>query len=184
MDFTGIFNTVWGWVIASVGGVSLAGILTTILWAILKSSFNRTIEKANLERTQEVAAEKAADKAVSKIKSVSYKQSLQPVVESQLKKVTEEAQEMVKAELQEVNDNYNKLLAILEALSKYFDNSIGVSDSAKAELKNAIAEAKSDKTYTYVEEEVKVNEIKEEPKEDSPSPVSTAEPTKSSKVER
>jgi len=177
MDFTGIFNTVWGWIIASVGGVSLAGILTAILWAVLKGSFNRAIAKANLEKTQADAAEIAAEKAVAKIKNVSYKQSLQPVVESQLKKVTEEAQEMVKKELEEVNYQYTRLLAVLEALSKYFDNSIGVSDEAKENLKIAIASAKEMKVDERVEEEIKVEEFKEEP-------VVVEQPKKSSKVER
>lgn len=177
MDFTGIFNTVWGWIIASVGGVSLAGILTAILWAVLKGSFNRAIAKANLEKTQADAAEIAAEKAVAKIKNVSYKQSLQPVVESQLKKVTEEAQEMVKKELEEVNYQYTRLLAVLEALSKYFDNSIGVSDEAKENLKIAIASAKEMRVDERVEEEIKVEEFKEEP-------VVVEQPKKSSKVER
>lgn len=162
MDFTGIFQTVWGWILAAVGGLSFTGILTAVIWVCLKGSFNRAIEKANLKKTQEDAAEQAAEKAVDKIKNVSFKQSLQPVVESQLKKVSEEAQEMVKAELEEVNANYTKLLNVLEALSKYFDNSIGVSEDAKAELKSAIAQAREEKVDEHLEEEIKVEQEKEE----------------------
>lgn len=162
MDFTGIFNTVWGWIIASVGGVSLAGILTAIIVGCVRGGFARTIEKAGLEKTQEKAAELAAEKAVEKVKKVSFKQSLQPVIESQLKKVTEEAQELVKKELKETQDKYEKLLLVLEALSKYFDNSIGVSDDAKEELKKAIALAKEEPIDESIEEKVEIEEIHEE----------------------
>ena len=167
MDFTEIFNTVWGWVIATVGGVSVASIISGILWVTLKASFNKTIQKANLEKTQAEAAEMAAAKAIEKIKALSFKQSLQPVVESQLKKITEETQVLVREELEEVKDRYNKLLLVLEALSKYFDNSIGVSDDAKQALKDAIEDAKNESIEEYVEEEVVVEEAKEEPKTDT-----------------
>lgn len=162
MDFTGIFNTVLGWIVAAVGGVTLSGIIAVIIYGCLKGAFNRTIVKAGLEKTQEVAAEKAAEKAVEKIKKVSFKQSLQPVIESQLKKVTEEAQELVKKEMKETQDKYDKLLLVLEALSKYFDNSIGVSEEAKAELKKAIALAKEEPIDESVEEKIEIEEIHEE----------------------
>lgn len=177
MDFTGIFQTVEGWIIASVGGVSFAGILAAVIYGCLKGAFSKTIAKAGLEKTQEEAAEKAAEKAVGKVKKLSFEQSLQPIVETQLKKITLEAQDLVKKELEEVKDKYTKLLAVLEALSKYFDNSIGVSDTAKAELKDAIEEAKTETPENIVVEEIKVEEVVEEEK-----PIETKK--KSTRVER
>ena len=172
MDFTTIFSTVWGWIIAALGGVSLTGLISAIIYISLKGAFNRTIEKQNLKKTQEDAAEQAAEKAVAKIKNISFKQSLQPVIVGQLKLITAETQEMVKQELKEVKEQYNNVVHILEALAKYFDNSIGVSEEAKENLKNAIYQAKEQKVDESIEEEVtltqeEVEEIIEEPKKSS-----------------
>jgi len=131
MDFSGIFQSVEGWVIASVGGVSLAGIISFIIWAVLKSAFNKVIIKANLKATQE----------------------------EELKKIVEQAQELVAQELESVNKRYDKLVNVLEALASYFDNSIGVSDEAKQSLKEALAEAKEIKIEPEIEQEVKVEEV-------------------------
>ena len=165
MDFSAIFSTVWGWIIAVVSGISVTGLISTIIYLSLKTAFNRTIQKANLKKTQQDAAEQAADKAVAKIKNMSFKQSLQPIVEGQLKLITENAQEMVKKELAEVREQYKNVLKILEALSRYFDNSIGVSEEAKKELKQAIGAAKEQKTEESIEEIIVIEEPKVEIKE-------------------
>lgn len=161
MDFSAIFSTVWGWVIAIFGGISFSAIIASVIYLCLKGAFKRTIEKANLKKTQEDAAEQAAEKAVAKIKNVSFKQSLQPIIEGQLKLITENAQEMVKKELAVIKEQNNKLLNVIECLAKYFDNSIGVSEDAKKNLKDAIAEAKTEKIDEDTEQEIVVQ--KEEP---------------------
>lgn len=162
MDFSGIFQSVEGWVIASVGGVSLAGIISFIIWAVLKSAFNKVIIKANLKATQEESAKLASQQAVAQIKELSFKQSIQPVVERELKKIVEQAQELVAKELDGVNNRYDKLVNVLEALASYFDNSIGVSDEAKQNLKDALAEAKEIKIEPEIEQNIKVEEVVKE----------------------
>lgn len=158
MDFSAIFSTVWGWILAAVGGVSLSAIIATIIYLCLKGAFNRTIERANLKKTQEDAAEQAADKAVAKIKNLSYKQSLQPIIEGQLKLITENAQEMVKKELNELKEQNNKMLNVIACLARYFDNSIGVAEDVKQDLKNAIADARTEKITEDTEQEIVVVE--------------------------
>ena len=46
--------------------------------------------------------------------------------------------------MNEVKAEYKTLINIVKKLSSYFDNSIGVSDTAKQELKQAIAEAENE----------------------------------------
>jgi hypothetical protein len=65
------------------------------------------------------------------------------------------------------------VILILERLSAYFDNSIGVSEQAKAELKKAIADAKNE--VKTAESIVEVEDIKK---------VEKIETKKSTKVER
>ena len=64
------------------------------------------------------------------------------------------------------------MLNVLDKLSAYFDNSIGVSENAKNELKQAIAEAKNEPIT--VESVVVDENIKE-------TIIETVEPTKTAK---
>ena len=177
MDFTGIFNTVWGWIVASLGGVSLAGILAAIIYGCLKGAFNKAIAKINVEEVAKDVSRETMEQTVAQVKGLSFKQSLQPIVETQLKKITLEAQELVKKELEEVKEKYDKLLLVLEALSKYFDNSIGVSEEAKSALKDAIEVAKEESVEEHTESEVVVESVDVEEKP-------TEETKKSTRVER
>ena len=52
--------------------------------------------------------------------------------------------EVVQKELAEVKAEYKTLIDIIKKLSAYFDNSIGVSETAKQELKQAIAQAENE----------------------------------------
>ena len=133
-----VLNELWTWVASIVGGVSLAGIVTTVIYGALKGAFNRTISKINVEKI----ADEATEKGVERVKKVSFSHSIQPLVESELKKINEKATEVLETKLAEVNDNYSRLVVCLEKLSAYFDNSIGVTDKAKEEMKEALANAK------------------------------------------
>lgn len=131
-------NNLWNTIAPYVSGISIAGILSAVIYGVLRGAFNKTISKINVKDI----SEKATEKGIEKIKEVSFKQSIQPLVESELKKITEQANAYIKDELNEVNENYKNLIACIEALAKYFDNSIGVPQSAKDELKEKIAIAK------------------------------------------
>ena len=103
---------------------------------------------------------------VALVKSMSFKHDIQPIVESELKKVYEYSVAVCEKEIDVVKGQYARILGVLEALSKYFDNSIGVSEEAKEELKSAIAEAKEDaEILEPVESTPIVEEPKEQPKE-------------------
>ena len=73
-----------------------------------------------------------------------------------MRKITEEANTYIKAQIDELNYNYVKLVTILTKLSAYFDNSIAVSDTAKAELKQALADAQK---TANIEQDIEVEEF-------------------------
>lgn len=150
-----VINEIWAAIAPYVTGVSISGVLGAVIYGCLKGAFNKTISKINIEKISETATEKGIDK----IKNISFTQSIQPLVESELTKITEKANECIKKELESVQSKYDNLLNVLEKLSAYFDNSIGVSETAKAELKQALSKAEN-KPLTA--QEIKVEEVIEE----------------------
>lgn len=151
-------NAIWQAIYPYVAGVSVTGILSAVIYGCLKGAFSKTISKVNVEKI----CEDATSKGIDKVKEVSFKQSIQPLCESELKKITEQANDYMKAYLDEMNKKYDQLIEIIEKLSAYFDNSIGVSDTAKEDLKDSINKAKI--APTTVETEV-VDKTYEEPQE-------------------
>ena len=110
----------------------------------------------------------ATQAGINQIKNITFKNDIQPLVESELKKVYEYSIAVLETSLKAVKGQYGHVIDVLEALAKYFDNSIGVSEDAKAELKEAIEEAKNSLEETEpVESEVVIVS--------SPEPVSNEE---------
>lgn len=170
-----ILSQIWIWIGTALGGVSLAGIITSIIYGCLNGAFNKTISKINV---QEIA-DQATEKGIEKVKKVSFSHTIQPLVESELKKINEHYVDVLKVYMEDVAKKYDNLVSVLEKLSAYFDNSIGVNETAKQELKQALAEAKNEQISA---ESVVVEEIVE------PTPIQAIEPKEtaktSTKVER
>ena len=163
-----ILNQVWVWLVSAIGGISVAGIITAIIYGSLKGAFNKAISKINVEKI----SEQATEKGIEKVKKITFTHSIQPIVESELKKVNEYSVEILKTYMEETAKKYENVLNVLDKLSAYFDNSIGVSENAKNELKQAIAEAKNEPIT--VESVVVDENIKE-------TIIETVEPTKTAK---
>lgn len=166
-------SNIWLWIVSAIGGLSIAGIITTVIYGTLKGAFNRTIQKMNIEKINE----NLANKQMERIKKVSFTQNIQPLVETELRKITEAANEYIKKELQETQKKYDNVIAVLEKFYAYFDDSL-VSDFKKEELRKALDDAKND---TSKPNEIYVDEIIiEEPK----SAVETKEISKKVKINR
>lgn len=164
-----IFTQAVVWIGTALGGISLAGIITAILYGCIKGAFNKTISKINVQKI----ADEATEKGVEKVRKVSFTHSIQPLVESKLEKINEKATEVIDKSVQSLNAKFDNVILILERLSAYFDNSIGVSEQAKAELKKAIADAKNE--VKTAESIVEVEDV---------AKVEKTETKKSTKVER
>ena len=123
----------------TVGGVSLLTIIGFVLWKVLTASFNRLLAKINVDGV----VDKAVAKAVDRVKSVSFKHSIQPLVESGLEKINEKIDERLEKQLAEIKENQAKIVNIFEKFYDYFEDSM-VSDDKKKAMKTAIEDAKQD----------------------------------------
>lgn len=140
-----ILNEVWVWIITALGGISLTSIITAVIIGCLKGAFNKAVAKINVEKI----ADDATNKGIERVKKISFEQSIQPIVESELKKVTETANKYIKDTLAETQAKYDKLVAVLEKFYAYFDDSL-VSEAKKQELKQALEDAKTEPTTTQM----------------------------------
>ena len=159
-------NQIWVWILGGLGGLTVGGIITAICTGFIKGSVSKTIAKVNVAQIEE----RAVNNGSKQIKGVTFKHSIQPIVESELKKIEEKTAESIKTELAEIRRQYTHLICIQSKLAAYFDNSI-VSEAKKEELHKAIEQAQT--TPLYVESvalQDKLQEDKEtvkiEPKED------------------
>ena len=168
-------NEIWVWIMSAIGGLSLSAIISAIIYGCLKGAFNKTISKINVESI----ADKATEKGVERVKKVSFTHNIQPLVESELKKINEHSVEVLKKELADVQTKYDNVIDILDKLACYFDNSIGVAEEKKAELKQAIAKAQN---KPMVAESVVVDEIVEPTQKQAVEPKTDRNST--TKVER
>ena len=145
----GILNSIWSIIATLLGGLSVSGIIAAVIYGCLKGGFNKTISNINVKKI----SEDATNKGIDKIKEVSFKHSIQPIVESELQKINEKSNEHIQKTVSRLEHKLEKIILIQEKQAKYFDNSIGVSEQAKKELKEAIEDAKND-VVEVVESEV------------------------------
>ena len=155
---------IWDIIAPYVTGTTIGSIVMIAVTTIIKSAIAKLGKKQDEVFSSKVVAKEVSNEMKDEIKNISFEQTIQPLVESELKKVIEAANEYIKQQLKETQEGYNKLINCLEKLAAYFDNSIGVSDEAKTELKQAIEEAKvpAEPVNTF---ETKVVVEEEQPKE-------------------
>lgn len=131
-------NDIWQQIAPYLAGLSIGGILTAVISKVLLGGIEKLKNKLDIDAT----VQKCLDKTIEKTKEISFKQSIQPLVESELRKITEETGRYVEKYCGASDEKLSQIVKVLEKFSAYFDNSIGIPDSAKQELKDAIAEAK------------------------------------------
>lgn len=169
-----ILNQFWVWILSILGGVSITGIISAIIYGCLKGAFNKTISKINVQKIADLATEKG----VEKVKKIAFQHSIQPLVESEIKKLDEKVILALKIQLEELSFKYDKIINILDKLSAYFDNSIGVSEYSKENLKKALSEAQIEPTTVesvVVEEELEKSKKEEIKPQEYPKITPTVE---------
>lgn len=165
-----ILNTIWVWVLTILGSISFGSIFLFVAKLSIGGQVKKLIAKINVKEI----ADQATEKGVAKVKKISFNHNIQPLVESELVKINEKSTEVLKKELADVQKKYDNLIVIMEKLSAYFDNSIGVAEEKKADLKKAIADAKNDPITAesivideFVDEDVKSVAEPEKPTENT-----------------
>lgn len=154
-----ILNNIWLWALGILGGISFAGILTAVIYGLVKGFINRTLLKVNIERSAEIVA----DKMMGKIKNVTLTQDIKPILESDVKKISETMEDELCKAYQRVEQKYDKILSVFEKFCAYFDDSL-ISETKKEELKKAIKEAKEN---PIIIREASIAEIVIDKKEDT-----------------
>jgi hypothetical protein len=119
---------------------------------------NKNFVKINVEKI----ADQATNKGVEKVKKITFTHSIQPIVESGLQKINEKSNEYIDKSIARLEKKLDAVILIQEKQASYFDNSIGVSETAKEELKQAILGAK--KGITEVESVIEEETIEPTPK--------------------
>lgn len=138
-------QNIWNWVLPIGGGLTVGAIIVTIGLFILKATFNKAIAALGIDKfvkKVEDTQHEASDKAVERIKEISFKQSIQPIVESELEKVTEKANGYIEGQVSDLRESNERIVTAIAALGAYFEDSI-VPDAKKAAFAEAIAAAKS-----------------------------------------
>lgn len=115
---------------------------TAIIGAIIAGSVKGFIAKHSAKNDIKQIYNDAVKAGVEEVKTVSFEQTVQPVVESGLERVNEKSQEFITKSYAEVKESYNNIIKILEGLAKYFDSSIVIPKEKKDEVHKLIEEAK------------------------------------------
>lgn len=129
-------STIWGYVLPIGGGITLGAIVIAIATILVKGILEKVVARIDIDKTEE----KAVAAGIEKLKTVSFKQSIEPIVKSRLEGVCETVLDNVDEKLDIVDDRYAKLVNVLTKLAAYFDNSL-VPEETKADLRAAIADA-------------------------------------------
>lgn len=154
-------NQIIVWVGTALGGVSVASIITAIIVGCVKGGFNKAISKINVEEI----SERATNKVIEKVKEVSFKQSIEPIAKAELTKITEQANVFIEKAFEKTQEQYNKLLKVVESFAKYFENSVYITEEAKENLRKALKEAEIEPIIDHtIEIEQIVVENENEPK--------------------
>lgn len=134
-----ILNSIWQYVLPIGGGITFGAFCLAVILPFVKGTLAKVVSKIDVEKIES----KAVDAGIDRLKDLSFKQNIQPLVKSELQKVVEVVDDKLSEKLGKVDEGYAKIVNILAKLGAYFDNSIAITDTAKEELKQAVLEAQN-----------------------------------------
>lgn len=146
-------RNLWEQISPLVSGGVVGIILSVIIIPIIKGMLTKQTAKLNVEsllEKQNKAIEEGVNKAVDKVKGLAFTQSIQPMCESELKKITEEANLYIDKNIKDLQESNNRIVVALMAFSDYFEDSL-VPDTKKIALREALEAAKSQNREQKIE---------------------------------
>ena len=157
-----VVRQIISWASAFLGSALGGAIIGGLIGGIIKGKVEKMVSKNNIEKI----AKDTVESTIGQVKAVSFKQSIQPVVESELEKVNEKADIRLRKQVRKLENQNEKIINILEKFIAYFDYSIGVPEKVKEDAKVAIKEAKEEEKVVVEEQnfDIEVKVEKEEPK--------------------
>lgn len=165
-----VLNEIWQAIAPYCTATAILGFLSTLITVLIKALINRKINALNLEE----AEKKAVEQGIEQVKQISFTQTLQPIANSELMKITENANRYMEDCLKDVYGKLDKIIEIQAKQASYFDGSIAVSDKTKEEMKELIAQALN---KPLTEQTIKVEQVIEENKNDNSNTIEQSSPT-------
>lgn len=155
-------NTVWGYILPYLP-IIINAVISAVITIVVKKIVDKKLSKIDAKQV----ADEATNACLNKIKDVSFEHNIKPMVESELIKVRDEAKLIVKDEVKEIVKGNNDIIAILQALKTYFDDSAFISQDKKDNVqtildnsKEKVIEPVTSKIVIIADEEVAKTEEK------------------------
>jgi hypothetical protein len=145
-------NTVWGYILPYLP-IVINAVVSAVITIVIKKIVDKKLSTIDAEKV----AKQATDACLNKIKEVSFEHSIKPMAESELLKIREEAKQIVKDEVKDVVKGNNDIMATLQALKDYFDDSAFISQEKKDNVQ-AIIDASKEPVVEPIESKVVVEE--------------------------
>lgn len=138
-------NKIWKIILPYISGITIGGIVSCVFFVLFKFGFNKALNKIDTKALEQ----KCIDKAENMVRTTTFKTNIQPIVVGELSKCCDEISQKNSQELEKylatTLENYAKIIAVLEALGNYFDDSIAISTQKKEALYKALENAKEQK---------------------------------------
>lgn len=158
------FNAIWEVIKPYFTAGTIATAIATIYGIISKHNLVKKLKEIDFKKAQEDIVEGG----IEKVKDVTFKCDITPIVESKLVDIEQKALLAVKEQVDTMKVQYANMLAVLKGISAYFDDSYLISQEKKEAVQQAIEDAEKElpKDETIVIEAVVEEEPqqKEEPK--------------------
>lgn len=158
-------NAIWEVIKPYFTAGTIATAIGTIIGVISKHNLVKKLKEIDFKKAQEEIVEGG----IEKIKDITYKVDITPIVESKLVEIEQKTLLAVKAQVDAMKTQYANMLEVLKGISAYFDDSYLISQEKKDAVQQAIEDAEKelpqDETIVVepvVEEEPK--QVEEEPK--------------------
>lgn len=141
-----VLNQVWDYLLPYIPTI-ISAVISTVMIFIIKSIVGKKLNSIDAEKV----STQATNACLNTIKGVSFVQSIEPLVKSELVKVSEQAKMVSQREVKNLIAKYDKIIEILQALKTYFDDSAFISQENKEKLQQKIDNAKTEEIPTEVE---------------------------------
>ena len=164
------FSKIWekgkAWCIGAFSGVTIGGIIATVVYGIVKSFTSKTTNKITEKCNSKDIADQASDKILNKLANVALDVNIAPVLQSQYKAISEEINAELSINLTKQDKKNLALIKCFKAFADYFSCSVAVSEDQKLALANAINEAELLYANTDSSVTAKIEVVAEAPKEE------------------
>lgn len=123
-------------------GITIGGIVAIIVGVIVRRGTNKGLDAIKRSTDAETMSDLVSEKAAKKMANTQLDVNIVPAMTSQYKALSEQINAELNLEIKKQDAKTLGLLECIEKLGNYFDCSVAVSDEAKQDFKDTIANTK------------------------------------------